>query len=48
MKPVAEQPKAPQSKQRSRPGAKDDLRSLSPPEVQKKVSSPEGLRQDEA
>jgi hypothetical protein len=44
MKPVVAQPK-----QRSGPDAKDELKSLSPPEVQKKLgSSREGLRKDEA
>ena len=43
--PNADQPKAPESK----PSAKDDLKSLSMPEVQAKLgSSPDGLSQAEA
>ena len=45
MKPNADQPKAPESK----PNAKDDLKSLPMPEVEKKLgSSPDGLSQAEA
>ena len=49
MKTVADQPKAPESKPGSKPNAKDDLKSLPMPEVEKKLgSSPEGLTQAEA
>jgi H+-transporting ATPase len=45
MKPDPDQPKAPESK----PNAKDDLKSLPMPELEKKLgSSPEGLSQAEA
>ncbi|MGA7954331.1 MAG: plasma-membrane proton-efflux P-type ATPase [Gloeobacterales cyanobacterium] len=45
MKPVAEKPKAPESK----PNTKDDLKSLPMPELQAKLgSSPDGLTQAEA
>src|SRR5208337_4210767 len=45
MKPNGDQPKAPESK----PNAKDDLKSLPLPEVEKKLgSSPDGLSQTEA
>ena len=45
MKPNADQPRAPESK----PNAKDDLKSLPLPEVEKKLgSSPDGLSQAEA
>ena len=47
MKPNADQPKAPESKPGSKPNApdaKDDLKSLPMPEVEKKLgSSPDGL-----
>ena len=49
MKPNADQPKAPESKPGSKPEAKDDLKSLPMPEVEKKLgSSPDGLSQAEA
>ena len=49
MKPNAAQPKAPESKPRSKPTAKDDLKSLPLAEVEKKLgSSPDGLTQAEA
>src|SRR5271166_4168775 len=49
MEPNADQPKAPASKPASRPDAKDDLKSLPLPEVEKKLgSSPDGLSQAEA
>jgi len=49
MKPDADQPKAPASKPGSKPNAKDDLKSLPLPEVEKKLgSSPDGLSQAEA
>jgi H+-transporting ATPase len=49
MKTVADQPKASESKPGSKPNAKDDLKSLPMPEVEKKLgSSPEGLTQAEA
>ena len=49
MKPNADQPKAPESKPGSKPNAKDDLKSLPMPEVEKKLgSSPDGLTQAEA
>ena len=45
MKPNTDQPKAPESK----PDAKDDLKSLPLPELEKKLeSSPDGLSQAEA
>jgi H+-transporting ATPase len=48
-KPHADQPKAPESKPGSQPDAKDDLKSLTLPEVEKKLgSSPDGLSQAEA
>jgi H+-transporting ATPase len=44
-----DQPKAPESKPGSKPEAKDDLKSLPMPELEKKLaSSPEGLSQAEA
>jgi H+-transporting ATPase len=49
MEPDADQPKAPESKPGSKPNAKDDLKSLPMPEVEKKLgSSPDGLSQAEA
>ncbi|MGO9647144.1 MAG: plasma-membrane proton-efflux P-type ATPase, partial [Terriglobales bacterium] len=49
MKPNGDQPKAPESKPGSKPNAKDDLKSLAMPEVEKKLgSSPDGLSQAEA
>jgi len=49
MKPNADQPKPPESKPGSKPNAKDDLKSLPLPEVEKKLeSSPDGLSQAEA
>jgi H+-transporting ATPase len=49
MKPNTDQNKAPEAKPESKPGAKDDLKSLPMPEVEKKLgSSPEGLSQTEA
>ena len=49
MKPNTDQPKAPESKPGSKPKAKDDLKSLPMPELEKKLaSSPEGLSQAEA
>ncbi|MFZ3209970.1 MAG: HAD-IC family P-type ATPase, partial [Terriglobales bacterium] len=49
MNPNADQPKAPESKPGSKPNAKDDLKSLPLPEVEKKLgSSPDGLSQAEA
>jgi H+-transporting ATPase len=49
MKPNTDQPKAPESKPGSKPEAKDDLKSLPMPELEKKLaSSPEGLSQAEA
>jgi len=49
MKPNADQPRAPESKPGSKPNAKDDLKSLPLPEVEKKLgSSPDGLSQAEA
>src|SRR5271165_1777898 len=49
MEPNADQPKAPESKPGSKPNAKDDLKSLPMPEVEKKLgSSPDGLTQAEA
>ncbi len=49
MKPKADQPKPPESKPGSKPDAKDDLKSLPLPEVEKKLgSSPDGLSQAEA
>ena len=49
MEPNAAQPKAPASKPGSQPGAKDDLKSLPLPEVEKRLeSSPNGLTQAEA
>ena len=45
----ADQPKTPESKPGSKPNAKDDLKSLSMPELQAKLeSSPDGLNQAEA
>ena len=49
MKPNTDQPKAPESKPGSKPEAKDDLKSLPMPELEKKLaSSPDGLSQAEA
>jgi len=49
MKPNADQPKVSKSKPGSVPDAKDDLKSLPLPEVEKKLeSSPDGLSQAEA
>jgi H+-transporting ATPase len=49
MKPNTDQAKAPESKPGSNPDAKDDLKSLSMPEVEKKLGySPDGLSQAEA
>ncbi len=53
MKPIAVQPKAPESKPDAKPGskpdAKDDLKTLPISEVEEKLnSSPDGLRQAEA
>jgi len=49
MKPNGDQPKAPESKPGSKPNAKDDLKSLPLPEVEKQLgSSPDGLSQAEA
>ena len=49
MKPTADQPKAPEAKPGSKPDAKDDLKTLPMPEVEKKLgSSPDGLSQAEA
>jgi H+-transporting ATPase len=49
MRPDTDQPKAPESKRGSKPDAKDDLKSLSMPELQTKLgSSPDGLSQAEA
>ena len=48
-KPNSDQPKAPAAKPGSKPDAKDDLKSLPMPEVEKKLgSSPDGLSQAEA
>ena len=47
--PTADQPKAAESKPGAKPNAQDDLKSLSLPEVEKKLgSSPDGLSQAEA
>jgi H+-transporting ATPase len=49
MEPNADQPKAHESKPGSKPNAKEDLKSLPLPEVEKKLeSSPDGLSQAEA
>ncbi|MGB9421883.1 MAG: plasma-membrane proton-efflux P-type ATPase, partial [Candidatus Acidiferrum sp.] len=49
MKPNSDQPKVSKSKPESVPDAKDDLKSLPLPEVEKKLeSSPDGLSQAEA
>jgi H+-transporting ATPase len=49
MKTNADQPKAPESKPGSKPNAKDDLKSMPLPEVEKQLgSSPDGLSQAEA
>jgi H+-transporting ATPase len=49
MKSNADQPKTPESNSGSKPDAKDDLKSLPMPEVEKKLgSSPDGLTQAEA
>ena len=53
MKAIAEQTeaklKSPESKSRSKPDSKDDLKSLPMPEVEKQLgSSPKGLSQAEA
>jgi H+-transporting ATPase len=45
----ADQPKAPESKPGLKPHAKDDLKSLPMPELEKQLgSSPDGLSQTEA
>jgi H+-transporting ATPase len=49
VKPNGDQPKAPESKPGSKPNAKDDLKSLPLPELEKQLeSSPDGLSQAEA
>jgi H+-transporting ATPase len=49
MEPDAGQPKAPESKSGSTSNAKDDLKSLSMPELEANLrSSPDGLSQSEA
>ena len=49
MKPNTTLPKAPESKPGTKPDAKDDLKTLPMPEVEKKLeSSPDGLTQAEA
>jgi H+-transporting ATPase len=49
MKPHADQPKPPESKPGSNLDAKDGLKSLPLPELEKKLgSSPDGLSQAEA
>ena len=49
MKPNADQPKVPESKPGSKSDAKDDLKSLPLPELEKQLgSSPDGLSQAEA
>ena len=49
MEPHAGQPNAPESKSGSKPNTKDDLKSLSMPELQAQLgSSPDGLSQAEA
>jgi H+-transporting ATPase len=49
MKPNTDQPKASESKLGSKPEAKDELKSMPMPELEKKLaSSPEGLSQAEA
>ncbi len=49
MEPNAAQPRAPESKQGSKPDAKDDLKTLPLAEVEKRLrSSPDGLSQAEA
>ncbi len=49
MKPNTDQPKSPESKPGSTPHAKDDLKSLPMPELERKLaSSPDGLSQAEA
>ncbi|MGB6875838.1 MAG: plasma-membrane proton-efflux P-type ATPase [Candidatus Acidiferrales bacterium] len=49
MTSIADQPKGPESKPGSKPDPKDDLKSLSLPEVEKKLgSSPNGLTQAQA
>jgi H+-transporting ATPase len=49
MKPNNDQPKVPESKPGSKPDAKDNLKSLSMPELQAKLgSSPDGLSQAES
>ncbi|OYV74893.1 MAG: metal-transporting ATPase, partial [Deltaproteobacteria bacterium 21-66-5] len=49
MKSDTDQPKTPNAKPGPKPDAKDDLKTLPMPEVEKKLgSSPEGLSQDEA
>ena len=49
MKPNADQPNAPDAEPGAKPEAKDDLKSLPLPEVEKKLgSSPDGLSQAEA
>jgi H+-transporting ATPase len=49
MQPNTDQPRAPESKPRSKPNMKDDLKSLPMPELQAKLgASPDGLSQTEA
>ena len=49
MKPNGDQPRAPESDPGSKPNAKDDLKSLPLPELEKQLeSSPDGLSQAEA
>jgi H+-transporting ATPase len=49
MKPNTDQPKAPESKPGSKPEAKEELKSMPMPELEKKLaSSPEGISQAEA
>jgi H+-transporting ATPase len=49
MHPNGDQPKAPERKPGTKPGTRDDLKSLPLPEVEKKLgSSPDGLSQAEA
>ena len=49
MKPNGDQPRAPESDPGSKPNAKDDLKSLPMPELEKQLgSSPDGLSQAEA
>jgi H+-transporting ATPase len=49
MEPNQDKPKDPNTKPGARPDAKDDLKSMPMPEVEKKLeSSPDGLSQAEA